>query len=296
MPELYGIDVGCRTSVVYSKNDLSCRWELARLGREKQYSDVVQAKLKAARSVGINVLAYATNREVQVKNPEFHAPAAEQKREPVERGMLYVANIKHPGGCDAAPGALGNLMRLAAEKLEVRASTESREVRLTDPQLFEYHLVFMHGRTSFRLTPAERKQLRTYVERGGLLFADSICSSKQFTESFRREMKTVFPEQSLERIAVKHPLFTSEFGGEDLSSVSRRQPETGRAGEPLKSTIRAGQPYLEGLMIGDRYAVIFSPYDISCALESHESLECEGYIRQDAARIGVNVLLYSLHQ
>ena len=104
MPELYGIDVGCRTSVVYSNYDLSCRWELARLGREAQFTDVAQAQMRAARSVGINVLAYATNREVQPKDPQFHTPEAAQKKDPLERGTLYVANVKHPGGCDAAPG------------------------------------------------------------------------------------------------------------------------------------------------------------------------------------------------
>jgi hypothetical protein len=41
---------------------------------------------------------------------------------------------------------------------------------------------------------------------------------------------------------------------------------------------------------------MFSPYDLSCALENHESLECAGYTRKDAARIGLNVLLYSLYQ
>ncbi len=246
--------------------------------------------------MGINVLAYATNREVAPKDPQFHTPEAAVKKDPFERGMLYVANVKHPGGCDAAPGALANLMRVAADKLEVRASVEQREVRLTDPQLFQYHLVFFHGRTSFHLTPAERKQLRAYIDRGGMIFADAICSSKAFTESFRREMKTIFPEQPLERIGVKHPLVTGELGGSDISSVSRRQPESGKAGEPLKSAVRKTEPYLEGLQIGDRLAVVFSPYDISCALESHESLECEGYTRQDAARIGINVLIYSLHQ
>ena len=40
--------------------------------------------------------------------------------------------------------------------------------------------------------------------------------------------------------------------------------------------------------------MIFSPYDLSCALEKYESFECEGYARQDAARIGLNVLMYSL--
>ena len=56
------------------------------------------------------------------------------------------------------------------------------------------------------------------------------------------------------------------------------------------------QPYLEGLEIDGRFAVIFSPYDISCAMENHASLECKGYVKQDAARLGINILLYALQR
>jgi hypothetical protein len=134
------------------------------------------------------------------------------------------------------------------------------------------------------------------LERGGMLFADAICSSREFTEAFNREMTAIFPDHKLERIPPSHPLFTPEFGGDDLSIVSRREPQRAAADGPLRSQVREGEPYLEGIKLGDRYAVLYSPYDISCALENHESLECEGYTRKDAARIGLNALLYSLHQ
>jgi hypothetical protein len=55
-------------------------------------------------------------------------------------------------------------------------------------------------------------------------------------------------------------------------------------------------PKLEGVRMGDRWAVIFSPYDLSCALEKQNSLECTGYSRDDAEKIALNVLLYSLNQ
>jgi len=42
--------------------------------------------------------------------------------------------------------------------------------------------------------------------------------------------------------------------------------------------------------------VVFSRYDLSCALERHDSLDCRGYTREDAARIGLNVVLYSVQQ
>jgi Domain of unknown function (DUF4159) len=295
---LWGIDVGCRTSVIYAPQDLSCYWELARPGREKQYSPVVQTQIAAAEGVGTNILAYATNREVKFKLEGVPIPASDHP-DLVDRGKLYVASVMHSGGCNSAPGALSTLLRLAGEKLELRTADrldEIHQVRLSDPELFQYHLIFMHGRAAFRLTPAERKELRAYLERGGMLFADAICSSPQFAEAFRKEMSLVFPEQALARIPVNHPLFGASLGGEDITTVSRRQPEASRDGEPLKAAVRKVEPYLEGIQLGDRYAVIFSPYDVSCALESHESLECEGYTRADAARIGLNVLLYSLQQ
>jgi hypothetical protein len=41
---------------------------------------------------------------------------------------------------------------------------------------------------------------------------------------------------------------------------------------------------------------VLSPYDISCALEKGASLECNGYLPADAARLGANVLLFALQQ
>ena len=293
---LWGIDIGCRTSVVFCPEDLSCYWELGRPGRRQQLPEAVQAEVAAVNAIGANIMAYATNRELKFKFEHFTTAAADARPDNFDRGKLYVARLLHPGGCNAAPGALPNLLRVAGEKLELRVSTEPRELGISDPKLFQYHLVFMHGRHNFRLTPQERKQLRTYLERGGMLFADSICSSREFNEAFAREIAEIFPEHHLERIPPSDPLFTSKFGGEDLSSVERREPQRAAADAPLRSQVRAGEPYLEGLKLGDRYAVIFSPFDISCALENHESLECEGYTRKDAARIGLNVLLYSFHQ
>ena len=74
----------------------------------------------------------------------------------------------------------------------------------------------MHGRTAFHLTDAERQQLKQYVERGGMLFADSICASRAFTESFRREMAAIFPDRKLERIPADDPLLSTTYGGSDL--------------------------------------------------------------------------------
>jgi hypothetical protein len=154
----------------------------------------------------------------------------------------------------------------------------------------------MHGRYDFHLTDGERAQLREYLERGGTLLADSICASKPFATAFRREVVAALPGHSFERIPTQDPIFTNGFGGYDIRTVSLRDPTANTGNQPVAARIRQVAPEIEGIQIGKRWAVIFSPYDISCALESHEAVGCRGYTAQDAARIGLNVLLYSLNQ
>ena len=81
-----------------------------------------------------------------------------------------------------------------------------------------------------------------------------------------------------------------------MRQVSLRDPEAVGENQPVAARIRQTEPQLEGIKIDGRWAVIFSPFDISCALESHEAIGCRGYTQEDAARLGLNVLLYSLNQ
>ncbi len=301
---MLGIEFGCRTSVVYCPPypedapgpSLSCLWELSRSGEDRSLPAAVRAQVEAALSVGINVLAYATNRELKTREQFLREPERAGPADSIERGKLYIANLRHPGGCTAAPRALVNLLEAAAAQLKIRVGAEDREIRITDEALFDYHLVFMHGRNRFRLTEEERERLRTFVERGGMVLANSICASQPFTDSFQSEMAQVFPKHALKTIPVSDPLLSPKYGGFDLKTVTRRDPETRGASGPMRANLRKVPPLLKGVEIDGRWAVVFSPYDLSCALEKQGSLECKGYTREDAARIGLNVLLYSLHE
>ena len=201
---LLGIEFGCRTSVVYAPPDppgnprpsLSCLWELGRSGREQTFPAAVQAQIDAARQIGVNILAYATNRELKWKDEIPAALTDRRNGDQVERGKISVANLRHPGGCDVAPRALVNLMEAAAGQLKLRVDLHPATIGLTDPALFDHPMVFMHGRNSFHLTDAERAALRTYVDRGGVVLADAICASRAFADSFRREMAAAFPDRA----------------------------------------------------------------------------------------------------
>ena len=202
------------------------------------FSPAVQAQIDAARQIGVNVLAYATNREVKWKD-EIPATVSERRSDDaIERGRISVANLRHPGGCDVAPRALVNLMEAAAGQLKLRVDLHPATIGLTDPALLDHPMVFMHGRNSFHLTDAERAALRTYVDRGGVVLADAICASRAFADSFRREMATIFPDHALDRIPASDPLFSTTYGGFDLAKVSRRDPQPAGTNSPLSGRVQ----------------------------------------------------------
>jgi hypothetical protein len=292
---LYGVDACCRTSVVYSNKTLSCFWDVHAGRRAAAYSEATEQRVDAALAVGQNVLAYATNRELRDKLDQPTMRVRDES-DSLLRGTLYVPKLSHAGGSDDAPNALANLLQLMRDELEMRVNTQRRLIPPTDIQLFDYPIAFMHGRRAFRFSPAERQALAEYLRRGGFVFGDAICASAQFAASFRREFEALFPGAQFVRLPPDHPIYTQEFRGSLLQRVTLRDPQVRSEEDPLRATLTEITPLLEGLELDGRLVVIFSPYDLSCGLENQTSLECKGYIKQDAARLGINILLYALGQ
>lgn len=293
---LYGLNSCCRTSVVYCPSDLGCYWELGRSRNLEDYAPDVRGRIERALAIGTNVLAYATGRELRDKLDIPQVVSDSPEDEGNRRNTLYVAKLRHGGGSDDAPSALANLLSAAREETGLPTSSQRRLISIGDEQLYDYPIVFMHGRRSFRLTEEERTNLRRYLQRGGFLLADSICASEEFARSFRREMATLFRDEKLKPLPSSHPLLTQEYRGYDVTRVTLRDPAFRAEGDPLKAKVYRVAPTLETLEVDGRMSVVFSPYDLSCALENSPSLECKGYDRRDAAKIGINVLLYALQQ
>lgn len=292
---LYGLDTCCRTSIVYCPETLSCGWELYPFERDTSYPPTVKASIEAAMRIGENVLAYATNRELKDKLDRPLAPLADLPRSP-RRGALLIPKLSHGGGADEAVNAWPNLLTLFARQTQLPIEIPTKLIAASDERLADHPIVFMHGRRAFRFSTDERNALAQYVRRGGFVFADAICASEPFNAAFRAEMKAVLPEASWERLPAGHPIFTTEFRGYELASVTLRDPEARDTGDPLTARRSTIAPLLEVLKIDGRIAIVLSPYDISCALENHASLDCKGYIPADAAKIAVNVLLFALQQ
>ena len=104
-------------------------------------------------------------------------------------------------------------------------------------------------------------------------------------------MKAVFPDHPLQKIPADDPLWSDARGGYDLQQVSIHEPAKNQPGgvRRLKSP-----PLMEGIKVDGRWVVVFSPIDLSCAMENGAAAQCRGYDKDDAARLGVNIILNAL--
>jgi hypothetical protein len=293
--EIWGVDVGCRTSIMYLPEDVACLWnKWSSFDIPNRPPELVTMIARSTR-IGANIVAYVTGREIMNKFERQELALAEGATEQVERDLLEMRKVRYTGDWDAAPQALKNLLLALNRTAGLAVSTNPRNLTLVDQNLYRYPIMYMHGRHEFALSKTEQERLRVYIERGGVLFADACCGAPQFDRSFRRLLEQLFPENALKRIPPDHEMFTSKIAY-DLQTVKRREPEINTADASLAVTVKTVEPFLEGIEINNRFVVIYSKYDISCALERQSSVACTGYLHDDAVRIGVNVVLYSLLQ
>jgi hypothetical protein len=293
--ELLGVDFGCRTAIIYSPDDLGCLWNKWIRHDPPNRAQAIKTMILRATRIGVNVVAYATGREPPNRLKQHDIASQDGQQDSIERGFLQIAKLRHSGGWDAAPQALRNLLLALNRTVGMSASTKQRDLPASDANIFKYPMLYMHGRNRFQMTRKEQEQLRTYLNRGGVLFADSCCGAEPFDASFRELMQQVFSDKPLRRIPIDHEMFSSSVG-HDIRTVRRRMPDADKPGEVLDTVVREGEPFLEGIEIDGRLAVIYSKYDISCALQRQASVACAGYVPEDAVRIAVNIVLYALLQ
>jgi Domain of unknown function (DUF4159) len=292
---LFGVDFGCRTSVMYCSEDLGCLWDYWARQDPPNRNVNLKARIIRATHIGVNVMAYATGREPPHKTDAPQKVAENTELDNVERGLLQIAQIRHDGAWNAAPRALRNLLMALNENYALAASTKPHDFALSDPNIFQYPVLYMHGRNKFAMGADDRRQLREYLDRGGVLFADACCGSKPFDKSFREFVADLYPDKKLTRIPIEHDLFTEKIG-RDIRRLKRRTTEGGEIAVGSTFTVKDAEPFVEGLEVDGRLAVIYSKYDISCALERQSAGNCEGYLPEDAVKLATNIILYSLLQ
>jgi Domain of unknown function (DUF4159) len=279
---LYGIQHGCKTVVMYSPQAISGYWEA------NQFKDGNGQK---AFELAANIIAYATGlTPPKPKLTEVNIVRDNDKASN-KRGYLQVYQLRHEGDWQPAPKAMRNLMS-ESRKLGLDVILETKEAQPTvKADLKPFGFFYMHGRRAFSSNAADLAPLRSNLETGGLLLADACCGSAEFDKAFHQFIDELFEKKlKLEDIPPDDDLLGSKLNGEKLDDKKTRCRR--EAGKPYNNVA----PALQGVKYEGRWIVIYSKYDLGCALEHANTPDCLGYDYDSAVKIGRAAVLYHLRR
>ncbi len=305
-PEIEVLNRGCRTVAVFSPTPLAGFWEEAKY-MPKDSKNPANRGEKAFCLIR-NIIAYATGMELP--KPKLSKTAIVRGAETgVTRSHFKAVQLKIEGEPEPAPDALKNLMGYLRDNARLEVALNSVVMPPYDDNLFNFKFMYLHGRRlkndkgELILQAADIESMQSNLQSGGLLFADAACGGfeqwKAFDKSFREVCLKLYPDKKLEVIQEKLPdgkedpfYKIAREASIDLKHLRcRRELPNDKGAEP---ELRPYPALLEGIKIDGRWVVIYSKYDIGCAIEGHKSADCLGYDKESALRISAAVVLYSL--
>lgn len=165
-----------------------------------------------------------------------------------------------------------------ASETSINTSRKFKPVKLGGKEIFHFPFAVITGEGAFKLTDDERKNLRLYLEKGGFLLASAGCSSKEWGDSFRHEIETIFPKHKMAVVPMDHPIFHTLFDVKELNMS------------------HGGVAKLYGLTIGGKIVVIYSPDGLNDTGTMHGCCCCGGNEIENSQQVNANILTYALLQ
>ena len=188
------------------------------------------------------------------------------------------------GDWDSAPLVPANIIDTVARYTSIPVAPAGVVVSLGDERMRRYPLLYLTGHLPVRFTEAERRNVRRFVDRGGLLFVDDHNHDidgtfhKTATEEITR---IVGP---LVELPNNHPLYSAFFKFADGPPTTSH--ELNGWGDNLV------HKHLLVVEREGRIGVLYSSKDYSSEWNYHPS--SKRFLSIDNTRFAVNIIVYAL--
>ena len=200
---------------------------------------------------------------------------------------MQLALLRYTGGeWNPRPRGLARLAWEVRKRTSIAIDLQPQTVDPASDELFSYPLLVWQGERAFAPLPEGAVvKLRSHLTKGGTLLVDLSDGNPggPFDTGVRRELARILPGVAIERIPTEHVLYKSFY-------------LLDRHGGRVNA-----RPYLDGMFVNHRLAVIISANDLAGAMARDEfgSWEYEVGLGGDATRevtfrLGINVLMYAL--
>jgi hypothetical protein len=151
-------------------------------------------------------------------------------------------------------------------------------VTLREDRLWDLPYLYMTGHGNVRFSDSDLETLRRWLRQGGFLHADDNYG---MDESFRREMKRLFPEAALEEVPLDHPVYRLVY--QFPRGIPKVHEHDGKPAQGL------------GIFLDGRLAVFYSyETDLGDGWEDPEVHKDPPEKREASLRMGVNLFAYAV--
>lgn len=203
----------------------------------------------------------------------------EKKNPPVPPVLLTKIKTNDPEDWARNPDDLRGLLAFMSNELNANFSSDIKSFREITPA---QGILYRSGYKPFQLSPAEISHLRNYVINGGSVVFNALVGHPDFYKSSLIAAKQILPEKTLYRLRMDHPIFHSFF---DIGKVKFNE-------RMKKDSVQLDDyPYIDGVDIENRTAIIISRWDLSCGMDGNK-WDSWGYTSDDAKKIAANTVSY----
>jgi len=190
-----------------------------------------------------------------------------------------IAVMHYKGGGDwySNPTALPNLIQFCNVNINTALNPKAATVTPDSPELFNYPYVYLTGHGNVFFSDKDAKNLRNYLLSGGFLHVDDNYGLDPY---FRKAIKKVFPDKTLEPLAANHPIFSSAY----------KFPQ----GLPKIHVHDGKPPQFYALTHEERIILVYSfESDLGNGWEDPEVHNDPEDVRQKALKMGANIIKYA---
>ena len=198
---------------------------------------------------------------------------------PTQLGRMQIARLHYGGGGDwyCDPSSLPNWLEQFQTRTGIATAEAEAVVTLDSEDLYQYPFLYVSGHGRIALEDSELTELRRYLRAGGFLYVDDNYG---LDTSFRDLVADLFPDDELAPIAGTHPIYHSFYDLPGLPKIHQHD------GEPAQGF---------GVSQEGRLVLFYSySSDIGDGLEDPDVHGDPAEIREAAARMAVNILVYAL--
>ena len=193
-----------------------------------------------------------------------------------------IARIHYGGGGDwySDPSSIPNLLNYLNKNTAISTNLEEIRIKLTDEDANQYPYLYLTGHGNINFSDDEVIALRSILMNNGFLHADDNYG---MDDSFRREIKRVFPNKDLVPLPYTHRLFYSYYSFPN--------------GLPKIHEHDGNPPQALALFEGERIILLYTyESDLGDGWENESVHQDPWPVREAALKMGVNIIYFALTQ